>query len=66
MIGLQLAKFNRSDDRWNNTRGEYAMLQLAQGCGIGVAASKPPFGNQNRIIWLPKPLVRPCGAKVRP
>jgi len=38
--GLWLAKFNRPDDRWNNTRVEHAMLQLARQCGISVAESR--------------------------
>lgn len=35
--GLWIAKFNRPDDRWNNTRVEHAMLELAKTCGINVA-----------------------------
>jgi hypothetical protein len=31
--GLWIAKFNRGDDRWNNTRVEHAMLRLARECG---------------------------------
>jgi serine/threonine-protein kinase HipA len=38
--GLWVAKFNRPDDRWNNTRVEHAMLELARSCGISVAASR--------------------------
>jgi serine/threonine-protein kinase HipA len=38
--GLWIAKFNRPDDRWNNTRVERAMLELAKTCGIGVATSR--------------------------
>jgi serine/threonine-protein kinase HipA len=38
--GLWVAKFNRPDDRWNNTRVEHAMLQLAQECGISTAESR--------------------------
>jgi len=38
--GLWLAKFNRPDDRWNNTRVEFAMLQLARKCGMSVAESR--------------------------
>lgn len=37
--GLWVAKFNRPDDRWNNTRVERAMLELARLCGIRVAES---------------------------
>jgi serine/threonine-protein kinase HipA len=35
--GLWIAKFNRPEDRWNNTRVEHAMLQLARKCGISTA-----------------------------
>ncbi|MGT2437427.1 type II toxin-antitoxin system HipA family toxin [Bradyrhizobium betae] len=38
--GLWIAKFNRPDDRWNNTRVEHAMLELAKSCGISAAASR--------------------------
>ncbi len=38
--GLWVAKFNRSDDRWNNTRVEHAMLRLARECGITAAESR--------------------------
>ncbi|MCM2324289.1 MAG: HipA domain-containing protein [Oligoflexia bacterium] len=38
--GLWLAKFNRTDDRWNNARVEHAMLQLARSCGIATAESR--------------------------
>jgi serine/threonine-protein kinase HipA len=38
--GLWIAKFNRPDDRWNNTRVEHAMLQLARACGITTAESR--------------------------
>src|SRR5215467_6288286 len=37
---LWVAKFNRSDDRWNNTRVEHAMLRLARECGITTAESR--------------------------
>lgn len=38
--GLWLAKFNRSDDRWNHARVEHAMLRLARECGISAAESR--------------------------
>lgn len=38
--GLWMAKFNRPDDRWNNTRVEHAMLRLARQCGISTADSR--------------------------
>ena len=37
---LWIAKFNRPDDHWNNTRVEHAMLRLARECGISVAESR--------------------------
>jgi serine/threonine-protein kinase HipA len=38
--GLWIAKFNRDDDRWNNTRVEHAMLRLARECGLNTAESR--------------------------
>lgn len=38
--GLWIAKFNRSDDKWNNARIERAMLALARACGLSTAESK--------------------------
>jgi serine/threonine-protein kinase HipA len=38
--GLWIAKFNREDDRWNNTRLEHAMLRLARECGLTTAESR--------------------------
>ncbi|MGV7219199.1 type II toxin-antitoxin system HipA family toxin [Bradyrhizobium sp. UFLA05-112] len=38
--GLWIAKFNRPDDRWNNTRVEHAMLELAKACGLRVVESR--------------------------
>ena len=38
--GLWIAKFNRPDDRWNNTRVEHAMLRLARECGLTTAESR--------------------------
>jgi serine/threonine-protein kinase HipA len=37
---LWIAKFNRSDDRWNNARVEHAMLLLARACGLHTAESR--------------------------
>jgi serine/threonine-protein kinase HipA len=37
---LWVAKFNRDDDRWNNTRVEHVMLRLARECGLTTAESK--------------------------
>jgi serine/threonine-protein kinase HipA len=38
--GLWIAKFNRSDDRWNYARVEHAMLRLARQCGINVSETR--------------------------
>lgn len=38
--GLWIAKFNRSDDRWDHAKIERAMLLLASECGIRSATSK--------------------------
>jgi len=38
--GLWIAKFNRQDDRWDNTRVEHAMLRLARQCGISTPESR--------------------------
>lgn len=38
--GLWVAKFNRSDDRWNQARVEHAMLVLGRTCGLTTAESK--------------------------
>lgn len=38
--GLWIAKFNRPEDRWNNTRVERAMLELAKACGLRVVESR--------------------------
>ena len=37
---LWIAKFGRSDDRWNNPRVEHGMLALARECGLDVAGSR--------------------------
>jgi len=49
--GLWVAKFNRPDDRWNNTRVERAMLELAKSCGISVATSRiETIGDKNVLL----------------
>jgi serine/threonine-protein kinase HipA len=49
--GLWVAKFNRPDDRWNNTRVEHAMLELAKTCGISVATSRvETIGGKNVLL----------------
>jgi serine/threonine-protein kinase HipA len=37
---LWVAKFNRTDDPWNNARIEHAMLKLAHDCGLTTAHSR--------------------------
>ena len=37
---LWLAKFNDRDDRWNHTRIEHAMLELAKSCGFSSTHSR--------------------------
>lgn len=37
---LWIAKFTSPDDRWNNPRVEHGMLNLAETCGLTVAASE--------------------------
>ena len=37
---LWIAKFSRSDDRWNHSRVEHGMLALARACGLNVADSR--------------------------
>ncbi len=39
-VGLWVAKFGRPDDRWNNPRVEFAMLELARQCGVNAARSR--------------------------
>lgn len=49
--GLWIAKFNRSDDRWNQARVEHAMLVLAHHCGLNVARSKViEVGSQDVLL----------------
>lgn len=49
--GLRVAKFNRADDRWNNTRVEHAMLRLARECGITTAESRvEPSGGKDVLL----------------
>ena len=37
---LWVAKFGRSEDRWNDPLVEHAMLQLARACGLNAATSR--------------------------
>lgn len=48
---LWIAKFNRSDDKWNQARVERSMLILAQRAGLNVADSKVVnIGNQDVLL----------------
>ena len=38
--GLWIAKFGRTDDRWNESRVEHGMLAVARACGLDVADSR--------------------------
>ena len=49
--GLWLAKFNRSDDKWNFARVEQAMLSLARVCGLNTPESRVEcFGNREALL----------------
>lgn len=49
--GLWVAKFNRTDDKWNQARVERAMLELARICGIQTAESKlMTFGDRDALL----------------
>ncbi len=49
--GLWVAKFNRSDDRWNNARVEHAMLTLGRACGLTTAESKVvAIGDRDAVL----------------
>jgi len=49
--GLWLAKFNRTDDRWNEARVEHSMLVLAHKCGLRVAKSRVvPVGDRDVLL----------------
>ncbi len=37
---LWIAKFSRNDDRWNQSRVEHGMLELARACGLHAADSR--------------------------
>lgn len=39
-LRIWMAKFNRADDHWNDTRVEHAMLRLARESGITAAESR--------------------------
>ena len=50
--GLWVAKFNRADDRWNNTRVEHAMMRLARECGITVAESRIVTAGRKDVLLI--------------
>lgn len=50
--GLWIAKFNRPDDRWNNTRVEHAMLTLAKQCGLSTAESRLVKAGGNDVLLV--------------
>jgi serine/threonine-protein kinase HipA len=50
--GLWIAKFSRPDDRWNNPRVEYAMLELARKCGISAARSRIETVGSKDVILI--------------
>jgi serine/threonine-protein kinase HipA len=50
--GLWIAKFNRDDDRWNNTRVEHAMLRLARECGLHTAESRIETVGTNDVLLV--------------
>jgi serine/threonine-protein kinase HipA len=50
--GPWLAKFNRADDRWNNTRVEHAMLRLARECGIKTAESRIEIVGGKDVLFV--------------
>ena len=62
--GLWLAKFNRTDDRWNHARVEHSCLELARACGIHAAVSKV-VGVGERDVLLVKRFDRQNGIKLR-
>jgi serine/threonine-protein kinase HipA len=48
---LWIAKFNRTDDRWNHARVERAMLELARECGIQTAQTKlATIGDRDALL----------------
>lgn len=49
--GLWIAKFGRSDDKWNHARVEHAMLELARACGLNSAQSRiETVGNRDVLL----------------
>lgn len=49
--GLWIAKFNRKDDTWNESRVERAMLMLGRECGLHTAESRiTTIGNRDALL----------------
>lgn len=49
---LWVAKFNRTDDKWNHARVERAMLQLARECGIQAAESRLTIAGDRDVLLV--------------
>lgn len=48
---LWIAKFNRSDDKWNHAKVERAMLELGRACGLQTAESKlTTIGDRDALL----------------
>lgn len=68
---LWIAKFNRPDDRWNNTRVERAMLELARTYGIVLPKAASTWWVAKTFISLSASIVKrhlpvPYAAEQRP
>lgn len=50
--GLWLAKFNRSDDKWNSARVEHTMLTLGRACGITTAESRVAAIGNREVLFV--------------
>lgn len=50
--GLWIAKFNRTDDKWNNAKVEHTMLVLARACGITTAESKVVSAGKRDVLLV--------------
>lgn len=57
---LWVAKFNAPKDPWNNARVEFAMLQLAELCGIQTAQSKLESVADQDVLLLKRFDREPC------
>ena len=50
--GLWIAKFGRTDDRWNESRVEHGMLALARACGLNVADSRTETVGERDVLLV--------------